>query len=181
MFDTKKMTVVGKISKLYGKDGELVVKVYDTFPKEIDFSDFPFYVELNGIVTPIYVGRYSTQGSSKAVIEFDDFDNEQRVRELIGLELFASVDNQEQDEEPTLESLVGFTINDKRSGKSGFITAYIDNPNNPLFEVDIDGVEIYVPAVEEIFVYVDIDAEYLDVNLPDGLLDLYEVPEGYEY
>ncbi len=180
MFDDMKMSTVGKITKLYGKNGELVVRLYDTFISDEEFSA-PFYVKLNGITTPIFIGSFTQQGKQKAVIEFDDFDNEVRARDLVGLELLFPTDENTDNEEFSLEGLVGFTLNDKNSGKSGFITSFIDNPNNPLFEVDIDGIEVYVPAVEDIFIMVDIDAEYVDVNLPDGLLDLYETPEGYEY
>ncbi len=154
------------------------MRLYDTFDRERDHN-LPLYAEINGIVTPIYIGNFSQQGKDKAVIEFDDFDNELRAREIVGLEILAPL-TEEEEEDISLGSLVGYALNDKNSGKSGIITGFIDNPNNPLFEVDIDGIEIYVPAVEEVILGIDIDAEYVDASLPDGLLDLYESPEGYD-
>ncbi len=180
MFDNDRMIAVGKITKLYGKAGELIVRLYDEFPYSDETYDDPFYVVLNGITTPIFIGSFAQQGKQKAVVEFDDFDNELRAQELVGLEIMAEIEGVDSDNF-SLEMLVGYALNDKRSGKSGIITGFIDNPNNPLFEVDIDGVEIYVPAVEDIVLMIDTDSEYVDVNLPEGLLDLYDVPEGYEY
>lgn len=177
MFDDNKGIAVGKITKLYGSNGEMIMRLYNEFPEEPDFDE-PFYVQLGGITTPVFIGNFTKQGQNKAVVTFDDFDNEYRARELVGTELCSFGLDGEDDF--NFEDIIGFAINDRRSGKSGIITGYIDSNKNPLFEVDMNGVELYVPAVENIVEMIDMDNEYVDVNLPAGLLDLYEQGDNYE-
>lgn len=177
MFDDNKGIPVGKITKLYGANGEMIMRLYNEFPEEPDFAE-PFYIQLGGIMTPVFIGEFTKQGQNKAVVTFDDFDNEYRARELVGSEI-CSFDI-EGEEDFNFEDIIGFAINDRRSGKSGIITGYVSSNKNPLFEVDMQGVEIYVPAVEDIVEMIDMDNEYVDVCLPHGLLDLYEQGDYYE-
>lgn len=190
MFDNQENIAIAKITKIYGTNGEVIVRLYDIFPDKPDLSE-PFFAKLGGIIVPLFVSKFTKQGNNKAVVVFDDFDNEYRVNELIGVELLTlNNDGEESDDEDEdydednedimFRDLVGYTMQDKISGKSGIITGYIDNPNNPLFEVDMQGLEIFVPAVDDIIEMIDVDAEYVDVNLPIGLLDLYRSPENYD-
>lgn len=184
MFDKKGDITVGKITKLYGTNGELTLRLYDEFPEEPDFTE-PFYATINGIVTPLFISSFTPQGKLRAIIIFSDFTNEYRSRELVGLELSVSSDTYAQEdvdeEDMTLADLVGYALNDKTSNKTGVILEFIDNPNNPLFEVEIDGIELFVPAVEEIIDFIDVRGECVDMRLPEGLISLYSSPEEYDY
>lgn len=190
MFDNQESIAIAKISKVYGTTGELIVRLYDNFPDEPNLSE-PFFAKLGGIIVPLFVSKFTRQGNTKAVVVFNDFDNEYRTRELIGVELLTlnedydeETDSEDEDDEAAdeilLSDLVGYALHDKVSGKSGLITGYIDNPENPLFEVDMDGLDIFVPAVDDIIEMVDVDAECVDMNIPEGLLDLYKSPDTYE-
>lgn len=187
MFDNQEGIAIAKISKIYGTNGELIVRLYDNFPDEPNLKE-PFFAKLGGIIVPLFIQKFTRQGNTKAVVIFDDFDSEYRVKELIGIELLTLNDDADEEEEEDEEEegdilfkdLVGYALHDKVSGKSGIITGYIDNPNNPLFEVDMNGLEIFVPATDDIIVMIDEDAEYVDMNLPEGLLDLYTSPDNYD-
>lgn len=185
MFDNQENVAIAKIAKIYGTNGELVVRLYDNFP-DVPNLEEPFYAKLGGIIVPLFIQKFTRQGNTKAVVVFDDFDSEYRVKELIGVELLTlNEDEDDEDDEDDVEAilfkdLVGYAIHDKISGKSGIITGYIDNPHNPIFEVDMQGLEICVPAVDDIIQLVDTDAECVDMCLPDGLLDLYSSPENYD-
>lgn len=184
MFDNQEGIAIAKISKVYGSNGEVIVRLYDNFPDKPDLKE-PFFAKLGGIMTPLFMSSYTRQGNTKAVVIFDDFDTEYRTKELIGIELFTLEDDQEEeidedsDGDILFEDMVGYAVRDIITGKSGIITGYIDSPNNPLFEVDIQGLEILVPATDDIINMIDPDNEYVDMAIPDGLLDLYSSPENY--
>lgn len=187
MFDNQESIAIAKISKIYGTNGEVIVRLYDNFPDEPDLKE-PFFAKLGGIIVPLFVQKFTRQGNTKAVVVFDDFDTEYRTKELIGVELLTlnndegedDEEMEEEEEEIQLKDLVGYALRDKKSGKSGIITGYIDSPHNPLFEVDMQGLEILLPATDDMIESVDIDAEYVDMNIPDGLLDLYSSPDNYD-
>lgn len=187
MFDNQENVAIAKIAKIYGTNGELVVRLYDNFPDEPNLDE-PFYAKLGGIIVPLFVQKFTRQGNTKAVIVFDDFDSEYRVKELIGVELLTlngdegeeGEGDEDEEDEVMFKDLVGYAIRDRISGKSGIITGYIDHPHNPIFEVDMQGLEICVPAVDDIIEMIDTDAEYVDMCLPEGLLDLYSSPENYD-
>ena len=78
---------------------------------------------------------------------FADFDSERRARELIGKELFIE-EEEGADDEFYFEDLIGFEVRIGR--KRGKITDLYDHDYNPLFEIEIDGRRVLVPAVEEV-------------------------------
>ena len=56
--------------------------------------------------------------------------------------------------------------------KRGKITDLYDHDYNPLFEIEIDGRRVLVPAVEEVHCQIDFENGFVKMVLPEGLLDL---------
>ena len=54
----------------------------------------------------------------------------------------------------------------------GEITDYYDSEANPLFEVEIGGKRILVPAVEEFIAGIDFESRTVKMVLPEGLIEL---------
>ena len=57
-------------------------------------------------------------------------------------------------------------------GELGKITSVDDTTENVLFEVDHNGRELLIPAVDELVSEVDEENRKLYMNIPEGLLDL---------
>ena len=183
MFDDQKGVAIAKISKVYGTNGEIIVRLYDNFPDKPDFKE-PFFIKLGGIIVPLFISSFTKQGNTKAVVLFDDFDTEYRTKELIGLELLTlneddDDDEMDDDDEVSFEDLVGYTVRDIITGKTGIIKSYIDNPINPIFEVDFQGLEVLIPAIDDLIEVIDTDSEVIDMRIPDGLFELYSSPDNY--
>ena len=64
-------------------------------------------------------------------------------------------------------------IIDKIKGNIGICKDFIDISNQPIMQVDCDGKEILIPAVDDIFEEVDREKRILRVNAPEGLIDIY--------
>jgi len=59
------------------------------------------------------------------------------------------------------------------SGKlCGTVTDYYDSDANPLFELEIGGRQVLVPAVEEFIARIDFEGRTMHLVLPEGLLTL---------
>ena len=54
----------------------------------------------------------------------------------------------------------------------GTLSDYYDSDVNPLFELEVDGRRVLVPAVEEFIAHIDFDNRTMHLILPEGLLGL---------
>lgn len=162
---------IAKVLKTFGVKGELMVRLYDVFPDEVNIKE-PVFVMIDGLPVPLFFGYFQKKGTGKAVVIFDDFETSYRASELIGKELLA-FGVEETGDEFHYENTAGFTLTDLSSGRTGIINEYLDYANNPLFSVDFGGTEVMVPAAEDLIRTIDWRKKSVEMVLPDGLLDIY--------
>lgn len=172
---------VGRVSKVFGLDGEVLVNLYDTFPDEIDPKE-PLYVRIDGLAVPFFLEKFKRRGRSGALARFADMDTPARAGELTGLEILMKAEARPESrpgdtDELFFEDLVGFVtyITEEGSDRkvSGEIDGFIDDDMNPLFRVLVGGNEILIPASDEFIENVDPDARRASFVIPEGLLELY--------
>ena len=77
------------------------------------------------------------------------------------------------EEEFTLFDLVGFTAIDEYEGELGEVIDVQEYPQQIIATVNFKGAEVLFPLNEEIIVGIDVVKEILNVDLPEGLLDIY--------
>ncbi len=164
---------VGRISKQFGLEGELIINLYDTFPEVPDMEE-PLFADIDSLTVPLFLEKFERRGQRSALVRFADFDSNARTAELLGRELFAaSADDEPDDGNIYMEDLVGFSASFDDSPLQGTITDFIDNDFNPLFEITAAGREIYVPATDDMISALDIEKKEIEFSLPQGLLELY--------
>ena len=211
----------GRINKLFGTDGGVMLSLYADFPADFD-TDTPLLVTIDALEVPLWCERFERRGASGAVAAFADFDTERRAQELLGLEFRIRYD-EEDDDEFYMEDLIGFAVtgfemrhggtensgnggndgnddgnnadnanndnsnsnsgdnNDDANGGDGTPPAgqfagrgagYYDSEANPLFELEIGGRRVLVPAAEEFIAHIDFEGRTMKMILPEGLIDL---------
>ena len=162
------MLAVGRITKLFGAEGEVNVNLYASFPD--DFSEEqPLFTMVDSLVVPLFCESFSRRGHSSATIRFADIDTVKRTELIMGNEIFIEEPDTD-DDEFTFDDLIGFTV--KIGRRKGTITDFYDNDINPLFEITLtDGVHL-IPAAEEFIAAIDFDKGEIKFVLPDGLLEL---------
>ena len=163
--------VIAKVTKLFGNDGQLVLRLTDSFPDEVEMEE-PLFVDMDGLEVPLFLSSFRRNGVGKAVVAFDDFDNDYRASELVGRELYA-YGEPDADDELYWEDMDGYTFIDLVSGMSGTIVCFHDYSDNPLVEVSFSGTNVLVPVSDDIISSVDDEAHTEEANLPDGLINLY--------
>lgn len=165
--------IVGKITKLFGDRGEVVVRLYnewdDTMARE------PLWLTIDSLRVPIYAARCERRGQNGAVIRFDDIDSPTRAEYLIGRELES--ETTEPIELPDdgyiyMSDMVGWSVGFDGRRETGVIEEFVDDENNPLFVVSVSGKEVLIPAVEEFIV--ETGDKSIVFSLPEGLLELYQ-------
>ena len=162
------MLAVGRITKLFGAEGEVNVNLYASFPD--DFSEEqPLFTMVDSLVVPLFCESFSRRGHSSATIRFADIDTVKRTELIMGNEIFIE-EPETDDDEFTFDDLIGFTV--KIGRRKGTITDFYDNEINPLFEITLNGSAHLIPAAEEFIAAIDFDKGEIKFVLPDGLLDL---------
>lgn len=157
-----------RVSKLFGVEGGVLLNLYTTFPDDFSTEE-PLFVKIDSLAVPLFCDRFERRGKTGAKVTFADFDSDRRAEELVGREL--SLEREEEvSDEFFLEDLIGFSV---KVGKTrGRITDFYDNEANPLFEIEVDGRPILIPAVEEFIAGIDFKARTIKMVLPEGLIDL---------
>lgn len=161
---------IGKIGKVFGAKGELTVVLYDTFPESVNFEE-PVYVDVDSLTVPLFFDKFEPRGRAGATVMFADIDTERRASELVGKEFSMAVECSEDDDELYMEDLVGF-VAEVGNGVEGVVTDYIDSEMNPLFEIEIEGREVLIPAVDDFVEEIDVEQQRVIFSLPEGMLSL---------
>lgn len=169
-------TPAGRINKLFGTAGSVMLSLYDAFPDDFDPAQTPLTVSIDGLDVPLWCERFERRGQAGAVAAFADLDTERRAEELLGLEFRIEEPADADDDEFYLEDLIGFATEVEEAGDAekhaGTLTDYYDSDTNPLFELEIDGRRVLVPAVEEFIAHIDFEGRTVHFVLPEGLLTL---------
>ena len=163
------MLTVGRITKLFGAKGEVVINLYDTLPDNFNWEEQPFFTKVEELVVPLFCDSFARRGQRSAVVAFADIDTEKRAEMLLDHPLMLDVEQQGDDDEFYFDDLIGFTV---RVGRAkGEIVDFYDSEFNPLFEIELKGKRHLIPAVEEFIAAIDFDARTIKFVLPDGLIE----------
>ncbi len=162
------MLTVGRITKLFGVKGEVVINLYDTLPDNFNWGEQPFFTKVEELVVPLFCESFARRGQRSAVVAFADIDNEKRAEMILDHEVM--IESEEgDDDEFTFDDLIGFTV---RVGRAkGEIVDFYDNDFNPLFEIELKGKRHLIPAVEEFIAAIDFEGRSIKFVLPEGLIE----------
>lgn len=202
----------GRINKLFGTEGGVMLSLYEAFPDDFDPAQTPLFVAIDGLEVPLWCERFERRGATGAVVSFADMDTPRRAGELLGREFRIELAQDGEDDEFYLEDLIGFAVEAETFGaeetaaavapsaadaafasagggaatggasqrgaaaahvtRRGVVSDYYDSELNPLFELEIEGRRVLVPAVEEFIAHIDFEARTLRMVLPAGLTEL---------
>ena len=172
MIEREELIKIGRFNKPHGVKGELSF----TFTDDVfDRTDCPYIVcEIDGIFVPFFIEEYRFKSDTTALIKLEDVDNETEARSFSLLDVYfpKSYYDTEAEEESPSDYFIGFTVVDSELGELGKIVSVDDTTENVLFEIDHDGRELLVPAVDEFVIEIDEENRRLYMNIPEGLLTL---------
>jgi 16S rRNA processing protein RimM len=167
---------LGKITKTHGLKGEVVLWLDVDFPE--DYEDLEsVFLDVKGELVPFFMDSYRLSGN-RAIVQFEDIDTFEKAEELVNLEAFLPLE-----ELPELEGdqfyyheIIGFQIKDKNLGDLGTVQTVHSMQAQDLLVMDYKGCEVLIPVIPEIVLEADKGAKVLNVNLPEGLLEVYTAP-----
>ena len=160
---------IGRLGKTHGVRGEISFLPDDDVCDRTD-ADY-LLLDIDGILVPFFIEEYRFKTDSNALMKFDGIDTQERARELTGCDVYFPRSLADEDEmNVSWAELVGYSLIDSNSGKTvGEIAAIDDSTINILFELT-DGK--LIPASEELIQQIDTKRHHIEINLPQGILEL---------
>ena len=164
---------LGHITKSFGIKGQLSC-YFDTDEPE-KYADLDaVFIDLDGEKLPYLIENIQYRGANTFVIKFQDMDEEES-KSLIKAELYLPMS-----ELPPLtgnrfyfHEVIGFKVIDEEKGDIGVCRDFIDISHHPIMQIDHEGTEILIPAIDEIFKNVDRENKQIHIAAPEGLIDVY--------
>lgn len=165
---------LGKIVKKYSFKGELLAKLDTDEPDLYDNLD-AIFIDLRGNLVPFFVESSQLHKSDLLRLKFEDVTDEADADALLKSDLYLPLDllPKLDGDKFYFHEVIGFSIQDQNFGNVGIITGINDSTAQSLFEIDRDGIEILIPMNDEFIVKVDRENKTIEVNTPEGLIDLY--------
>jgi len=173
---------IGTVQKPHGIKGEVVLRFDREIADEIEEQNIIF-IEIDGGLVPFFISNVRVQSLKSAIVLFQLARTENEIREIIGKQIY--LENLKRDEiessEPDLMDISGFKLFDENRNQIGIIKQLVDYTENPLLEITPLPIEqksssgkkeILIPFNEDLIIAFNRDEKWLQMNLPEGLLEL---------
>jgi len=170
---------LGHISRLHSFKGE-VVAVFDTDRPEAYETLESVFLEDRGELIPFFIDALARNSKGHFILKLEEVDDEATAQKLVGRELFLPLDIL-----PPLKGksfyfheVIGFRLM-QGSSEIGIVQEVLDNSAQPIFKAfDDKEQELLIPAVDEFILEIKRDEQLIDLQLPEGLLELYQKDNG---
>lgn len=166
---TEDLYKIGKIGKPHGVKGEVSFHFSDDV---FDRTEAEYLMLcIDGLMVPFFMEEYRFRSDETALVKFCDIDTQERASELTGCEVFFPRDVADDDDDNlSWAEIIGYSLIDSATSKNvGKIASVDDSTINILFELE-DGT--LIPASIELITNVDKKRKEIEIELPDGILDL---------
>ncbi|MFD2967036.1 ribosome maturation factor RimM [Sphingobacterium bambusae] len=168
---------IGYITKTRGLKGEL--QLFFEFEDYMDLDVDVLFLEMNKKLVPYFVDTIKLQKNSTAYLNLEDVDHIDKAQPLVKKKAYLPLDKMpERDPEDFRYSdLIGYLVIDEEEGEIGEITHVQELPQQFMATVDFNGQELLFPLNDDLILGIDAEEEIIEVDLPEGLIDLYRGTE----
>ncbi len=163
---------IGYVQKTHGLKGEVTVALEANAPDEVD-AITSIFLEVKGRLIPYFIEAISLKGD-KAFVKFEDVTTSEQANQLKGASLYLpkAIRPKSKRGEFYNDEIIGFVVIDASVGKLGTVVRVENEEVNPLLIVQQEEKEIAIPINAPFITSVNKTAKKIEVNLPEGLLDL---------
>ncbi|MCL7754536.1 ribosome maturation factor RimM [Polaribacter sp. Z022] len=165
---------LGKIVTKYSFKGEVVIKL-DTDEPELYKNMESVYVEFGANLVPFFIDKSSLHKGNQLRVQFEDVYSEEEADSILkcGVYLPLEMLPKLEGDKFYFHEVIGFTVVDANFGEVGEIVHINDKAAQPLFEIDRNGTEIFIPMIDDFIKKVDRENKEIQVETPEGLIALY--------
>ncbi|MFY9241921.1 MAG: ribosome maturation factor RimM [Polaribacter sp.] len=165
---------LGRIVTKYSFKGEVIIKL-DTDEPELYTEMESVYVEFGNNLVPFFIEKSSLHKGNQLRVQFEDVYSEEEADSILKCGVYLPLDllPKLSGDKFYYHEVIGYKVIDVNFGEVGIIVHINDKAAQPLFEIDREGEEIFIPMVDEFIKKVDKVNKTIEVTTPEGLIDLY--------
>jgi len=164
---------LGYVARRVGNHGELgfVLDVDDASRYRKLESVF---IEIGNSLVPFFIKKIGIKGQN-ATVSLEGIDDIRKAEELLKCSLYLPLSFLPplKGKKFYLHEIAGYTAVDKQFGEVGTITGVMDLPMQTVLQIQREGNEILIPAREEFIVRIDREKKIMELDAPEGLIELY--------
>lgn len=164
---------LGYISRRVGNFGDLAFVLDVDDPTRYQKLESVF-VELNNALIPFFIKKIQLRGNT-AVVSIEGIDTIEKAEGLIKSSIYLPLSFL-----PPLtgkkfyfHEMPGYSVIDKKHGAIGVVEEVLDYPQQAIFQIKFGEHEILIPAKDEFIISIDRKLKQLELDAPEGLIDLY--------
>ncbi|UYQ93355.1 ribosome maturation factor RimM [Chitinophaga horti] len=166
---------IGKISAIFGLEGEVVVKHSLGKRTSLKGVEVLFLEERKDSFIPYFMERAKPKDHEHVYVKLEGVSTPEQARKLLQRGIYlAETDFKQQAASSAPLSLLGFQVQDKHEGSLGVVEEVIEMPMQVLIKVTLDGKEMLLPINDQTLQKVDKKQQTVHLDLPEGLLDIYK-------
>ena len=167
------MIRVGKIVATHGLQGAIVMTHVighsDWLKKEM-----PLFIELNKeSYIPYFIEEFKAANHEEYIVNLEEVDQMEQAKKFIGKNVYAQEEILADKAADSPLLWIGFEVTDRKHGKLGIIDDIMLTANQWLAQLTYKDSEVLIPLIEQTIDGVDLKKKKMQVNLPDGLLEVY--------
>ena len=165
---------LGKIVRKHSFRGEVVIKLDTDEPHLYENMESVFVLHGANLI-PFFIEKSLLQKGNQLRTKFEGVDTEEDTDAILksGVYLPLTMLPKLTGNQFYFHEIIGFQLEDVNYGVVGEIVGVNDKTAQPLFEVDKEGVEIFIPMIDHFIKKIDRPNKKVIVETPEGLIDLY--------
>ncbi len=169
----KDFFLLGKTLKSHGTAGQLRILVEERLSSYIQPDAFVFF-DLNGSKVPYQIE--DVEQGQHFLISLKDINGKQESDTMTGKEIWIPMEQVKprhlKSPRNIKEKWEDFTLVDEKSGLPYPILRTEEFPQQLMAVIAINGKEILIPLHEQLITSIDRDQKIINMEIPEGLLDL---------
>ncbi len=168
---------LGKITKTHALKGEVILFLDVDEPEDYDSLE-AIFLEIKGQLVPYIIEELQMKGR-KSILKLEDIDTIEQAEPLVNAPVWLPLTAlpELKGNQFYYHDVIGFEILEAPSGSPvGILKAIYESTGQDLFAIERDGKEVLIPIVDEFIRKIDHPGRRIEVELPEGLLDIYLNP-----
>lgn len=165
---------LGRIVRKHSFKGEVVIKL-DTDEPELYQEMESVYVDFGNNLVPFFIEKSSLHKGNQLRVRFEDVNSEADADAILKSDIYLPLTllPKLSGDKFYFHEVIGYKVIDISFGEVGTIVRIIDTAAQPLFEIDNDGKEVFIPMIDNFIKKVDKINKVIEVETPEGLIELY--------
>ena len=165
---------LGRIVRKHSFKGEVVIKL-DTDEPELYQEMESVYVDFGNNLVPFFIEKSSLHKGNQLRVRFEDVNSEADADAILKSDIYLPLTLLPalSGDKFYFHEVIGYKVIDIFFGEVGTIVRIINTAAQPLFEIDNNGKEVFIPMIDNFIKKVDKVNKVIQVETPVGLIDLY--------